>query len=238
MAKIETLRNIALFEALTDEALAELSAALRPHALPAGTVLFNKGDPGDEMYVVQQGAIALYIPSAERPGEERPIRIIGAGEALGEMALIDRQPRSMSARAIEETQALVLQGDDFRQMLYRYPEMSLAVMSGLNNRIRYTTDFLGEVREWVKRVAAGEYARGFVPASEYRDRSLTALAGEFAQMAAQVQRREEELRQQIADLRIEIDHAKKERQVGEIVESEYFQNLRAQAAKLRRQRGE
>jgi phage regulator Rha-like protein len=62
------------------------------------------------------------------------------------------------------------------------------------------------------------------------------LAAEFAQMAAQVQKREESLRQQIADLRIEIDEAKKERQVGEIVESEYFQNLRAQASALRRKR--
>ncbi len=238
MAEIGTLRNIALFEALTDEALAELSAALQPRALPPGTVLFNKGDPGDEMYVVRQGGIALYIPSADRPGEERPIRIIGAGEALGEMALIDRQPRSVSARAIEPAEVLVLEGDAFRQMLHRYPEMALAVMSGLSNRIRYTTDFLGEVREWVRRVATGEYARGFVPSSEYRDRSLATLAGEFAQMAAQVQKREEELRQQIADLRIEIDQAKKERQVGEIVESEYFQNLRAQAARLRRQREE
>jgi CRP-like cAMP-binding protein len=186
------------------------------------------------MYIVRSGGIALYLPNPEKPGEERPIRIIGPGEVLGEMALIDKQPRSVSGRVVEPAETLVLKGNDFHQLLREHPEVALAVMSGLNNRIRYTTDFLGEVREWVRRVASGEYQRGFSPQSEYRDRSIAALAGEFSQMAAQVQRREEALRQEIVDLRIEIDHAKKERQVGEIVESEYFQNLRTQAAKLRR----
>jgi CRP-like cAMP-binding protein len=230
------LRTIALFEQLSDAALTNLAAILESRALPAGTVLFDKGDPGDEMYVVDNGSIALYIPNPEKPGEERPIRIIGPGEVLGEMALIDNQPRSVSGRTVEATAVLVLKGEDFHRLLREHAEMALAVMSGLNNRIRYTTDFLGEVREWVRRVASGEYERGFAPQSEYRDRSIAALAAEFAQMAAQVQKREEALRQEIVELRIEIDQAKKERQVGEIVESEYFQSLRAQAAELRKKR--
>ena len=234
MAEQVDLRAVELFAELADETLAELAAALVPRSLPSGTTLFEQGDLGDEMYVVQSGGIALYIPNPEQPGSERPIRIVGAGDVLGEMALIDRQPRSVSGRAVEPVEVLVLTGDDFRRLLRAHPEMALAVMSGLNNRIRYTTDFLGEVREWVRRVASGEYQRSFTPKSEYRDRSIAALAAEFAQMAAQVQKREESLRQEIAELRIEIDHAKKERQVGEIVESEYFQSLRAQAAQLRR----
>jgi CRP-like cAMP-binding protein len=230
------LRTIALFEQLSVAALAKLAAILESRALPAGAVLFDKGDPGDEMYIVGSGRIALYIPNPEKPGEERPIRIINPGEVLGEMALIDNQPRSVSGRTIEPAEVLVLRGDGFHQLLRDHPEVALAVMSGLNNRIRYTTDFLGEVREWVRRVASGEYERGFAPQSDYQDRSIAALAAEFAQMAAQVQKREEALRQEIVELRIEIDEAKKERQVGEIVESEYFQNLRAQAEKLRRRR--
>jgi len=236
MAEQIDLRTITLFEQLSDAVLTKLAAILEPRSLSAGTVLFEKGAPGDEMYIVQQGGIALYLPNPEKPGEERPIRIIGPGEVLGEMALIDKQPRSLSGRAVEPAEVLVLKGDAFHQLLREHPEVALAVMSGLNNRIRYTTDFLGEVREWVRRVASGEYDRGFAPQSDYQDRSIAALAAEFAQMAAQVQKREEALRQEIVELRIEIDEAKKERQVGEIVESEYFQSLRAQAAKLRRRR--
>jgi hypothetical protein len=61
------------------------------------------------------------------------------------------------------------------------------------------------------------------------------LAAEFAQMTIQVKQREEELRRQVRRLSIQIDQAKKERQVEEIVESDYFQSLRAQAKKLREQ---
>jgi len=231
------LRSIVLFEQLGEDALSEVSAHLQPRTLTPGTVLFNKGEPGDEMFVVRQGSLALYIPIPDKPGEERPIRIIAPGEVVGEMALIDRQPRSVSARALDEVQVLALKGDDLRRMLRQYPSMALAVMSGLNNRIRYTTDFLGEVRDWVRRVAGGEYDRAFTPQTTYADRSIASLAAEFAQMAAQVQKREQALQAKIEELRIEIDESKKARQVGEIVESEYFQNLRSQAQRLRQRQG-
>ena len=64
---------------------------------------------------------------------------------------------------------------------------------------------------------------------------IRTLAAEFAQMAAQVEKREQELRKEVFRLQIEIDEAKRERQVSEIVESDYFQSLRSQAKKLRGQ---
>jgi signal transduction histidine kinase len=116
--------------------------------------------------------------------------------------------------------------------------VATAVMGGLSDRIRYTTEFLSEVREWVKRVAEGRYDREFKPQADYQDRSIAALAGEFAQMAAHVQKREEELRQEIMQLRIEIDEAKKARQVSEIVESDFFQDLQSKARRMRQQKSE
>lgn len=230
------LKNVLMFSRLSDKALAEVAAALETRHLDAGEVMFNQGDPGDELFIVREGRVAIFVPSEDKPGEERPIRIFEAGEALGEMALIDDRPRSLSARTLDPTQVLVLTEDDFQRLLRDYPAMVLAVMAGLNDRIRYTTDFLSEVQEWVKRVAEGKYDRKFTPSVDYQDRSITVLAAEFAQMAAQVQKREEELRKEVMRLRIEVDQAKKERHVGEIVESEYFQRLRSQAKELRKQK--
>ncbi len=229
------LRTTPIFSRLDDDILAAVAAALQPRRLDAGEPLFNQGDPGDELYIVQEGGIAIYMPSKDQPGKERPIRIFGPGEMMGEMALIDRQPRSLSARAVETTRLLALTGDDFTRLLGQHPDMGMAVMAGLSDRIRYTTDFLGEVQEWVRRIAAGEYERSFTPKAGAQDRSIAALAADFSQMAAQVRKREEEMRRQIEELRIQIDEAKKERQVGEIVESEYFQNLQAKAKQLRKQ---
>ena len=61
------------------------------------------------------------------------------------------------------------------------------------------------------------------------------LAADFAQMAAQVQKREQELQREIYRLQVKIDHEKRERQVSEITETDYFQTLRTRAKDLREQ---
>jgi CRP-like cAMP-binding protein len=159
---------------------------------------------------------------------------------------------------VQDTRVLVLKGDDFRRLLQDH-DMAQAVMSGLNDRIRYTTDFLGEVRDWIGRMAAGQYetAQFFSDMqawvqqlaegdygqpdefqAQYRDQTIASLAAEFARMAAQVKEREEELRHEIAQLKIEIDETKRKREVDEIVESDFFQDIQARARELRRKRGD
>jgi CRP-like cAMP-binding protein len=228
------LRSIRLFQRLSDDALSEVKAALTSRHLDAGEILFHMGDPGDELFIVGSARVAIYAPNPEHPEEERPIRIMQPLDILGEMALIDQQPRSLSAKALEPGEIWALKADDFLALIRNDPQVALSVMSGLNDRIRYTTQFLGEVRDWVKRVAEGQYERDLKPGAAYEDPSISSLAAEFAQMAAQVQKRETELRQQVFQLQIEIDTVKKERQVSEIVESDYFQSLAAQARRLRK----
>ena len=251
----DELKKVYMFSQLSDEKLAEVAVALEPRTFAAGEVLFHQGDPGDEMFIVEKGSIGIFEPSAENPGQEKPIRIFGPGEAFAEMALIDAKPRTLSARALEPTVALALPQERFRALL-NDPGMALGVMISLNDRVRYTTeflsevqnwvgrvakgeyDFVNEVRDWVQRVAEGEYEAVAHPDTRLRDPTIAALAAEFAQMAAQVQRREEALRQEIEALRlrIEIDEEKRQRQVSEIVESDYFQDIRARARDLRRRR--
>jgi len=235
MTDTNLLKQISIFGRLSEEALSTVAAALKAKELEEQVVLFNQGDAGNELFIVQQGRIAIFVPSTDKPGDERPIRIFEAGEVLGEMALIDDQPRSASARALDASTVLALSADDFQQLIRQHPEMALAVMAGLNDRIRYTTNFLGEVRNWVKRVAEGNYDRKFTASSGQQDRSISALAAEFAQMAAQVQQREEELRQELFQLKVQIDDEKRKRQVDEIVDSDYFQSLKSQAKKMRGQ---
>ncbi|MBN1483797.1 MAG: cyclic nucleotide-binding domain-containing protein [Chloroflexia bacterium] len=229
----ELLKQVTMFSLMPADVLERVIDLLQLQHLPAGQVLFELGDPGDEMYIIQDGYISIYMPSSDKPDEVRPIRIFGPGEFFGEMALIDQQPRSASARAREDSTVIVLKGDDFRRMLLEQPDFVLSVMSGLNNRIRYTTDFLGEVQGWVARVAEGNYDRQYTPQCGSEDRSISSLAAAFTQMCARVQQREQELRREVMQLRIEIDQAKKERQVSEIVDSDYFRSLRDKAKRLR-----
>lgn len=235
MIERSSLKGIYLFNQLSDERLDEVAAALERRQFAAGEVLFHKGDAGDELFIVHDGGVAIFEPNPERPGQERPLRVFEPGEVLGDMALIDFQPRSLSARAVGPTQTLVLKGEDFRQLL-QDEAMALGVMSGLNDRIRYTTEFLGEVRKWVGLVAEGKYKQTFDSSVGQQDQTLSALAAEFARMATQVQQREDALRQEIDQLKIEIDETKRKRQVSEITETDFFKDIQSRAAELRRRR--
>jgi CRP-like cAMP-binding protein len=230
------LRKVALFSRLDDAVLAEIAAVLRRRHLEAGEVLFNLGDPGEELIIVAQGRLSIYAPSTENPQLIQPIRIFQAGELLGEMALIDRKPRSLSARAEDASHILTLHGDDFRRLLAQNPDIALAVMTGLSDRIRYTTDFLSEVRRWVKLISDGSYQPGAaLQPNTHADPGLAALAAEFTQMAARVHEREESLRREVTQLRIEIDQSRRKREVEQITGSDYYKKLKEQARNIRRQ---
>lgn len=256
MIEPSNLKEIYIFGRLSDERLTQVAAVLEPRQFDDGQVLFHKGDLGDEMFIVQSGSVAIFEPSADKPGKERPIRIFRTGETFGEMALIDCEPRTLSARAVQPTQTFVLKGDDFRKLLHD-PDLGLGVMASLNDSIRYTTDFLNEVREWMGRIATGSYetaqflsdmqewvqqisegdfSEADAGSSQYHNKTMATLAAEFARMATQVKKRENQLRQEIAQLKIEIDEAKRQRQVDEIVDSEYFQDIQSRAQNLRKKR--
>ena len=157
MADVATLRKVYLFNHLSDERIVEISQALKPRDMAAGEVLFNMGDAGNEMYIVESGKVAIFAPDPSRPGEEKSLRIFQPEDVLGEMAIIDHSPRSASARALEPARVLALNEVDFRRLVAGDAEFALSVMEGLNDRIRYTTNFLNEVGHWVGRITRGEY---------------------------------------------------------------------------------
>ena len=254
MSSTVSLRKIYLFDAVSDERLAEIESVLESRSYKAGDILFNIDDPGDELLIVADGGIGIFNPDPDNPGGEKPIRIFQEEEALGEMALIDKKPRSLSARAEEDSVVLVLKGEDFRRLVEEDVDISFAVMNGLSDKIRYTTSFLNEVRTWVGRVTdggydnneilnqvnswvgkitEGEYAGVIEDKQKYKDESISALAAEFATMAAKVKEREEELKREIVQLKIEIDETKRKEDAGEIMQSDFFKDLQARAAQLR-----
>ena len=77
------LKKIQMFSQLPDEALEQVRAVLEAKSLASGEILFNLDDPGDELYIVQKGRVAIFMPSEEKPGQEQPIRIFADQEALG-----------------------------------------------------------------------------------------------------------------------------------------------------------
>ena len=234
MILTDLLKKVSIFKSLSDDAIDQVADVLKTRTVQAGEVLFNFGDPGDEMIIVQDGKIAIYMPDANQPQAGQALRIFQSEDILGEMALIDQLPRSASARAETQSVIAALNVKNFKRLIENNPEVSLGVMSSLSGKIRYTTDFISEMNLSIKKLADGNY-QGIETPTNLQDSSLSALAADFVRMAARVREREEKLQQEVAQLRIEIDENKRKQEVSQITGSDYYVSLKEKLKALREQ---
>ena len=207
--------------------------------LSDGEVLFNRGDPGDAFYVVLSGRVRVFTHDEEE--RELTLNTLEAGEALGELALVDDRPRSASVAAVGPTTLRRLSREDFLARVHTSPALSEIVLRLLSERTRHMTDYIERLGHWARLVAEGKYkiAMEHITAEGGEaDRALAAVADAVKSMVRAVQEREERLRREVADLRIRIDESKREQHVAEITGTDYFQQLKRQAKSLRKRSGE
>ena len=98
-------------------------------SFPAGGVVFNKGDAGSCMYVVQSGVVEMVIG-------DTVVEVCGANEAIGFMSMIDNAPRSSTARVKEACELSVIDQRKFRFMVDEVPNFAIYIMGAMARRIR------------------------------------------------------------------------------------------------------
>jgi CRP/FNR family transcriptional regulator len=133
------LSPITLFSKLSTEELTVIAGRLKRQSFAKGEVIFEQGERGDAMFVIRSGRVKIY--SRDESGQELTLNVYGAGDFFGEFSLIDGEPRSASAEAVELTEALVLVNQDLIGILGDHPEISISLMRGLVSRLRYTTEY-------------------------------------------------------------------------------------------------
>jgi CRP/FNR family transcriptional regulator, cyclic AMP receptor protein len=98
----------------------------------AGEILFHEGDEGNDMYVVRSGYIRVYLEAA---GVEKTLAVLGPGEFVGEMSLLNGQPRSANAVVHEEADLLVIGGQVLEEMIIHNTEIALRLIRKLSKRL-------------------------------------------------------------------------------------------------------
>jgi CRP/FNR family transcriptional regulator, cyclic AMP receptor protein len=97
--------------------------------VPAGAVVFEAGEPGHEMFGIVEGEIEIRAA-------DQVIVTLGADDTFGELALIERSPRSASAVATKDTVLAVIDQHRFLFMVQETPMFALSVMSNIADRLR------------------------------------------------------------------------------------------------------
>jgi len=114
---------------------AELATSAEPLRVRAGEWLFHQGDAGDSLYVVLTGRLEAVL---ERPTPERVVRVVGRGQAVGELALLTDEPRSLGVRARRDSELLCIGQRAFDAVLNDRPEFAIALARVLGRQLRET----------------------------------------------------------------------------------------------------
>ncbi|MBO6676782.1 MAG: Crp/Fnr family transcriptional regulator [Rhizobiales bacterium] len=117
-----------------------LSNLAREAALSTNEVLFVAGDPGDSMYAILEGSLKVAVISAE--GSEQLLAILGPGHVVGEMALLDGEPRSATVQAIKKSRVARIDKADFDRFADANPAVYRHMLALVSQRLRQANDVL------------------------------------------------------------------------------------------------
>ena len=162
--KISALRAVPLFRALDDEAANELCELLTTRDVAAGTSLFHRGEPGDAMYLIENGQVRISLKDTD--GHDATLAEMNDGDFFGEMSLLDGHARSADATTRVDCRLAVLSRADFRSFLRKNPDIALGILTVLTHRLRRTDDLL---RHRVSRNANEEEAARLTVADRAAD---------------------------------------------------------------------
>jgi Serine/threonine protein phosphatase len=142
--KVEVLRHMPLFHHLTYKEILRVLSVTKVVDYNAGDEILREGEPGDNMFILLKGKVRLHKDGAF-------VTQLGPGAHLGEMALVDKRPRSVSASAEDRTRALVLRRQEFNDIIRNEPRLSVKLLWSfvqvLAQRLRKTTADLTGARQ-------------------------------------------------------------------------------------------
>ena len=138
LEKMVFIHQVPLFADLNPDELYELSGFAGELVIRATEILVREGDTTDDLYIITNGQAEATVL---RKGSEQAIGTAGPGNVIGEMAVIDGQPRSATVKATSpKLQLLRIRGEDFRRVLMSRADLSAQVMRIISLRLRQVLD--------------------------------------------------------------------------------------------------
>ena len=132
------LRRIALFRDLELGDLAVLNGLMRRQELPAGVRLMTSDTPGDSAYVIRHGAVKVHVEQED--GRDVIVAILGPGEIVGELSVIDNELRSGSVVTLEDSVLFWIDRDALKHCLRTMPRLTLNLTEILTKRLRIANE--------------------------------------------------------------------------------------------------
>jgi CRP-like cAMP-binding protein len=134
MKKIELLQSVALFWDLSEAELGYISKKMISRHYESGKFIFLEDSEGEQCFFVIQGSVK--VTRLSKDGREVILAMLNEGEFFGELALLDGESRSANVIALEETEVLTLNREDFLVVLQDYPQIAIQLLKEMAHRLR------------------------------------------------------------------------------------------------------
>jgi CRP-like cAMP-binding protein len=137
------LGHCRFFSRVAREQLIALATQMSEQHYRAGQLIFQEGDLGDDLYMVETGIVRITMESRE--GEQAILGEVHPCETFGELGILDGAPRSATATAMTQTTAFRLPGRAFRDLIQRDQDFRQSVLVGLADEVRRANRNVGEL---------------------------------------------------------------------------------------------
>ncbi len=132
--RLDLLEQAPLFSVLHHRDLVSLATKFYPLRCRKGEMIFREGEPADRLFLIEEGRVKLFTTSPR--GGELLVAVLGRGQIFGELAVIDRGPRAMSSRAMEDASVFALGSDQFWTLLENRPALARRLLELMARRLR------------------------------------------------------------------------------------------------------
>ncbi|HEY7123848.1 MAG TPA: cyclic nucleotide-binding domain-containing protein [Ktedonobacterales bacterium] len=137
----DQLKSVELFGDLDPKELKLLAKTCTERQYPVNAVLMKEGEAGAGLFILVEGKVRVtQTDGPNRP--QRELTVLGAGEVIGEMSLLDDLPRSATVTTLEPSRCLLMSVWDFRASLRESPDIAIKLLAELSRRLRKTEQLL------------------------------------------------------------------------------------------------
>lgn len=159
---LDFLRQLSVFAGLSEEIVESIGQKAKRLDLESGEVLFREGEPSSEMLLVIAGQ--LEVVKRADVGGDAIIALLGPGDVVGEMSLIDIQPRSAEVRAREASSVVTLSHGDIATIYHQDPKsytlLVLNIAREISLRLRRLDKLIANVMVEIRDVTLSRFGRG------------------------------------------------------------------------------
>ena len=136
MEKVEFLKSVPIFSELNQDTLEQLSRSGSIQNFSEDSIILSEKEAGSTLFIIISGKVKISRISQEDDDKEVILSILNPSDFFGEMSLLDGFERSATATAMEESRILIIQRNDFLNLLREHPEVSIVLLQELTQRLR------------------------------------------------------------------------------------------------------